>query len=138
MKELPIIIPKDEWQQNLLANLCDYLSFLQQLVIGNNIRIKLLEFLSKIVNYLVLEVYFESEFTKSIFSEIKNLVKPIDFDKWFKLYFNNDKKGDLEHLTQEILQVITSINELIIETTDVEEIINNLQKNKKLALILSD
>ncbi|MCG3253253.1 MAG: Eco57I restriction-modification methylase domain-containing protein [Candidatus Heimdallarchaeota archaeon] len=138
LKELPIIIPKDEWQQNLLANLCDYLSFLQQLVIGNNIRIKLLEFLSKIVNYLVLEVYFESEFTKSIFSEIKNLVKPIDFDKWFKLYFNNDKKGDLEHLTQEILQVITSINELIIETTDVEEIINNLQKNKKLALILSD
>lgn len=135
LNELPIIIPKNEWQQNLLANLCDYLSFLQQLVIEDDIKINLLEFFSKIANYLVLEVYFESEFEKSIFSEIRNLVKPIDFDKWFKRYFNIDKKGDLEQLTQDILQVISSVNELIIETTDCEEIIGDLQKNEKFALI---
>lgn len=135
LKELPIIIPKDDWLQDLIANLCDYLSFLQQLVIDNDIRIKLLEFFSKITNYLVLEVYFESEFKKSIFSEIRNLIKPIDFDKWFKLYFNNKKKNDLEHLTREILQVITSVNKIIVEKTNVEEIIDNLHKNKKLALI---
>ncbi len=135
LKELPMIFPKNKWQQNILATLCDYLSFLQQLVIENDIRIKLIEFFSEIANYLVLEVYFEKEFKKSIFSEIKNLVKPIDFNKWFKLYFNTVKKGDLEHLTREILQVVTSLKELISETTNVEEIISDLNKNKKLALI---
>jgi hypothetical protein len=135
LKELPIIIPKKEWQQNLLANLCDYLSFLQQLVIEDDIKIKLLEFFSKIANYLVLEVYFENEFEKSIFYEIRNLVKTIDFDTWFKLYFNNAKNDDLVQHTQDILQVITSVNDLIIETTNVEEIIDDLQKNKKFALI---
>jgi len=136
--ELPIVKPKDEWQQNLLSYLCDYLLFLQQHEFEKDIRIKLQEFFASIANYLVLEVYFEKEFKKSIFSEVKKLIKPFDFKSWLKLYFDNDKKGDFEHLTREILQVITSSHELIIESTEVEKIISNLQKNEKLTLILAD
>ncbi|MCE7744186.1 MAG: hypothetical protein GPJ52_03510 [Candidatus Heimdallarchaeota archaeon] len=136
LKELPIVIPKANYQKNLLSFLCDYLSFLEYHIIESNTRTKIHEFFSKLVDYLVLELYFEKEFEISLFNEIKGKVMPFNFDRWLELHLSNNRSKEFQQRTNKIITCIRITYHMIHINT--EKIMDSLQKKKKLTQILFD
>ncbi len=136
LNELPIVIPKTGYQKILLSFLCEYLSFLEYRVIENNTRSKIHEFFFKLVNYLILELYFGKEFEKSLFDEIKGKVVPFNFDRWLKLHLNSKRNTEYQVRTDGMISSILVTYNMIHKNTEI--IMDSLQKNKKLTHILSN
>ncbi len=144
LKELPVILPKDNQKLNCLSKLMDYQSFLlqvneleedQDLESINKIS-QYFKFFNMLANCLVYEIYFDEELKSNLFEFVNELILEIPFDKWFGNIQQTNVISDKEvSLLQKEIWMKLNNAYSILRTSEIKKELNRISNHQYFKII---